>query len=83
MDAIADVVAEKEALDQLTAGLTQAASAALPQANPILTPAGEPVYEIRSMVVWLNTETRKSTVPPPELATLIDNVARTQDYRTL
>ena len=51
--------------------------------NRLLTPDGERVYEIRSMVVWLNTETRKSTVPPPDLATLIEGMARTEDYRAL
>jgi acyl-CoA thioester hydrolase len=51
--------------------------------NRILTPDGERVYEIRSMVVWLNTETRKSTTPPPELAALIENMARTEDFQAL
>ncbi|MDE2364281.1 MAG: thioesterase family protein [Hyphomicrobiales bacterium] len=51
--------------------------------NRILTPGGEQVYEIRSMVVWLNTETRKSTTPPPDLSALIENMARTEDYRSL
>ena len=51
--------------------------------NRILTPEGERVYEIRSMVVWLNTETRRPTTPPPELAALIENMARTEDFRAL
>ena len=51
--------------------------------NRILTPESEPVYEIRSMVVWLNTEKRKSIVPPPDLAKLIEGMARTGDYRAL
>lgn len=51
--------------------------------NRILTPDGEKVYEIRSMVVWLNTETRKTTAPPPELAELIQSMARTEDFAAL
>ena len=51
--------------------------------NRILTPEGERVYEIRSMAVWLDTETRKSTTPPPELAAIMANMARTEDYATL
>jgi len=51
--------------------------------NRILTPEGECVYEIRSMAVWLNTDTRKSTSPPPALAALIENLPRTEDYKIL
>ena len=51
--------------------------------NRILTPDGDRVYEIRSMVVWLNTETRTSTVPPPELSGLLQNLARTDDFALL
>lgn len=51
--------------------------------NRILTPEGERVYEIRSMIVWLDTDTRKSTTPPPELAAVMANMARTEDYAAL
>ena len=51
--------------------------------NRILTPAGGPVYEIRSMVVWLDTELRKTTAPPAELARIVEAMARTEDYAPL
>ena len=51
--------------------------------NRILTPEGERVYEIRSMIVWLDTRTRKATTPPPELAAVMQNMARTEDYAQL
>jgi len=51
--------------------------------NRILTPEGERVYEIRSMIVWLDTETRKTTTPPAELAAILEGMARTEDYAAL
>ncbi len=51
--------------------------------NRILTEAGDFVYEIRSMLVWLDTTTRKSCTPPQPLLDLIGSMARTEDYRTL
>lgn len=51
--------------------------------NRILTPEDERVYEIRSMIVWLDTETRKTTTPPAELATILRDMARTEDYTAL
>jgi acyl-CoA thioester hydrolase len=68
---------------QMLCGGVNASGSRFLVVNRILTPAGEPVYEIRSMIVWLNTETRKSTPPPPELATLIADLARTEDYAAL
>lgn len=51
--------------------------------NRIFTEGGTLAYEIRSMLVWLDTNTRKSCAPPPELAALIGALARTDDYRAL
>ncbi len=51
--------------------------------NRILTPEGERVYEIRSMIVWLDTQTRKTTKPPAELAAILEGMARTEDYAAL
>lgn len=51
--------------------------------NRILAEDGERVYEIRSMIVWLDTRTRKTTMPPPELAAIMQNMARTEDYAAL
>ena len=51
--------------------------------NRIIAADGAMVYEIRSMLVWLDTDTRKSCKPPPQLAALIAKLARTENYRAL
>lgn len=51
--------------------------------NRILGADGALVYEIRSMLVWLDTETRKSCTPPRPLLDLIASMARTEDYARL
>lgn len=51
--------------------------------NRIFTEDGTLAYEIRSMLVWFDANARKSCPPPPELAALIDALARTDDYRAL
>ena len=35
------------------------------------------------MIVWLDTQTRKTTKPPAELAAILDGIARTEDYAAL
>jgi acyl-CoA thioester hydrolase len=51
--------------------------------NRILSADGALVYEIRSMLVWLDTRTRKSCTPPQGLLNVIAGMARTEDYRDL
>ncbi|MFV0279671.1 MAG: acyl-CoA thioesterase [Rhodoblastus sp.] len=51
--------------------------------NRIFNSEGARVYEIRSTVVWLDTRSRKSTTPPPELAKIVQDMARTEDYAAL
>jgi acyl-CoA thioester hydrolase len=68
---------------QLLCGGANARGSRFEIVNRILAEDGALIYEIRSMLVWLDTETRKSRVPPPEIAALIENLARTETYRTL
>ena len=51
--------------------------------NRIVAADGATVYEIRSMAVWLDTDARKSCVPPQPLRDLIATMARTEDYSDL
>jgi acyl-CoA thioester hydrolase len=51
--------------------------------NRILDEEGGLIYEIRSMIVWLDTHTRRACMPPDAIAALIDGLARTEDYALL
>ena len=68
---------------QLLCGGVNASGSRFLVVNRILAEDGTLVYEIRSMLVWLDTKARKSCAPPAELAALIGALARTDDYRAL
>jgi acyl-CoA thioester hydrolase len=68
---------------QILCGGVNASGSRFLVVNRIFAEDGACVYEIRSMLVWLDTEKRKSCTPPPALAALIGGLARTDDYRAL
>ena len=45
--------------------------------------SGELVATVTSTVGWLNLDERRLCVPPPELAALLGNLARTDDFEAL